>query len=95
MSKELDIVPVLSRQLTTTTSTEAGNNSKLNEKGLVDDEKGLGESDSVESTPQDFPWRWKATALVLGVFLSGKLRLPRWPFVNSRESNLKANANTS
>lgn len=74
MSKELDIVPVLSRQLTSSTHTREAT-SKLDGKEIVDDEKGLDESVSIKESSQDFPWKWKATALALGVFLSGKLWL--------------------
>lgn len=84
MSKELDIVPIFSSRVSSVTDeqfpNEKRNSQPAKEKTSDIDEKsfdGEGEAEQESQLKElnkidDFPWRWKLTALALGVFLSGK-----------------------
>lgn len=89
MSKEMDILPALSRD-PNHNGPSAGTDdlTAKTEKTTTEDEKTLDSlnTDSIEQErSEDFPWRWKLTALALGVFLSGECVT----FIGLKNSSIK------
>jgi len=76
MRESLDIAPTLSRHVPvgmkdkTAAPLEDGSESESESKSL--NGKEVDHEESKSEVEQDFPWRWKLIALVLGIFLSGE-----------------------
>lgn len=70
---DVDILPALSlkAEKDSSPSTKNADVDKDSKDGFKKEEEA--QSVVVDSEQGDFPWRWKLTALALGIFLSGKL----------------------